>query len=71
LTAHDVGLKDLLDSFYLLEDEPDIRLIAITINPHQTISMELSPPVVEAIIEAVRLVREHIETFLEESRVTS
>jgi hydrogenase maturation protease len=42
LTAHDIGLKDLLDVFYMQGGGPDVVLYAITIDPHQPISMNLS-----------------------------
>jgi len=43
LTAHDIGLKDLLDTFYLLGTEIDVTLFAVTINPQQEIGVGLSP----------------------------
>jgi hydrogenase maturation protease len=42
LTAHDIGVKDLLDAFYMQGGSRHVVLYAITIDPHQTISMELS-----------------------------
>jgi len=42
LTAHDVGMKDLLDVFYIQGGEHEIILYAITIDPHQSIRMSLS-----------------------------
>jgi hydrogenase maturation protease len=42
LTAHDVGMKDLLDVFYIQGGEHEIVLYAITIDPHQPIRMSLS-----------------------------
>ena len=42
LTAHDVGIKDLLDIFYIQGGGPDIVLYAITINPQQPITLSLS-----------------------------
>lgn len=43
LTAHDIGLKDLLDSFYLLGDAPNVTLFAVSIEDYQELSVELSP----------------------------
>ena len=43
LTAHDVGMKDLLDMFYIQGGTHEIILYAITIDPHQPIRMSLSP----------------------------
>jgi hydrogenase maturation protease len=42
LTAHDVGMKDLLDMFYIQGGHHDIVLYAITIDPKQPIRMSLS-----------------------------
>ena len=53
LTAHDVGMKDLLDMFYIQGGTHEIILYAITIDPQQPISLELSPVVKQAASEAV------------------
>jgi hydrogenase maturation protease len=42
LTAHDVGMKDLLDMFYIQGGHHEIVLFAITIDPRQPIRMSLS-----------------------------
>jgi hydrogenase maturation protease len=63
LTAHDIGLKDLLDSFYLMETPPDIRLISITIDPNQSVGMDLSPAIAKAADRAVEMALEEIEAF--------
>jgi hydrogenase maturation protease len=43
LTAHDVGMKDLLDIFYIQGGHHEIVLYAIAIDPKQPIRMSLSP----------------------------
>ena len=53
LTAHDIGIKDLLDLFYMLDGGREVTLYAITIDPQQPISLELSPVVKAAANEAV------------------
>jgi hydrogenase maturation protease len=53
LTAHDIGIKDLLDAFYMQGGNLDVTLYAITIDPRQPISMELSPAGKRAATEAV------------------
>jgi len=53
LTAHDIGVKDLLDVFYIQGGGPDIVLYAITIDPKQPISMELSSGAARAADEAI------------------
>lgn len=42
LTAHDVGVKDLLDVFYMQGGNRNVVLYAITIDPQQPIRMSLS-----------------------------
>ncbi|HEY0306771.1 MAG TPA: hydrogenase maturation protease [Acidobacteriaceae bacterium] len=42
LTAHDVGIKDLLDIFYMMGDGCEVVLYAITIDPQQPITLSLS-----------------------------
>jgi hydrogenase maturation protease len=53
LTAHDVGVKDLLDVFYMQGGGRDVVLYAITIDPQQPIAMALSPTGQRAADEAV------------------
>jgi hydrogenase maturation protease len=53
LTAHDVGIKDLLDLFYMLDGGREVTLYAITIDPQQPISMSLSPEIASAADVAV------------------
>jgi len=53
LTAHDIGVKDLLDVFYIQGGGPEVVLYAITINPKQPISMELSEVTAQAVKVAV------------------
>ena len=54
LTAHDIGVKDLLDAFYMQSGEREVVLYAISIDPKQPISMELSPALAASAEEAVR-----------------
>ncbi|NOX38750.1 MAG: hydrogenase maturation protease [Calditrichaeota bacterium] len=43
LTAHDIGLKDMLDAIHLLQQQPRITLVAISIPSLGALSTELSP----------------------------
>jgi hydrogenase maturation protease len=54
LTAHDIGVKDLLDAFYMQGGARDVVLYAITIDPRQSISLELSAAGARAAAEAER-----------------
>ena len=53
LTAHDVGVKDLLDVFYMQGGERRVILYAITIDPKQPIRMSLSENASQAAEKAV------------------
>jgi len=56
LTAHDIGVKDLLDAFYMQGGKRDVTLFTVTIDPLQSISMELSEDVSKAANLAVELI---------------
>jgi hydrogenase maturation protease len=55
LTAHDIGLKDLLDAFHLLGQVPEVTLFAISVAAAE-MGMELSPAVADAVERAADLV---------------
>ena len=60
LTAHDVGMKDLLDMFYIRGGSHDIVLYAITIDPRQPIRMSLSEGGETAAAEAAQQILKEI-----------
>jgi hydrogenase maturation protease len=62
LTAHDIGVKDLLDAFYMQGGKREVVLYTITIDPRQPISMDLSEPVSQAREVAVRQILDEIST---------
>ena len=66
LTAHDIGLKDLLDAFYLMgEQAPDVTLFAISIPPLQDMQIGLSTRLNDAIPTIARLVQNEAELALQ------
>ncbi len=58
LTAHDIGLKDLLDTFYLLGDTPEVTLFAVSIPPRQGMKIELSPELLPLVPPVAQMVLE-------------
>ncbi len=52
LTAHDIGVKDLLDAFHMQGGTKDVVLYAIAIDPRQPIRMTLSEECAKAAAEA-------------------
>lgn len=64
LTAHDIGLKDLLDVFYLSGKEPNVVLFAVSINPLQEMRMELSPEIAAAVPRIADMVVQELTATL-------
>ncbi len=62
LSAHDIGLKDLVESLILLEQLPKIYLFTISIKKFHNVKMELS----ESIRKVVPIAAEKIEQLLED-----
>ena len=60
LTAHDIGLKDLLDATYLTGVPVDVTLFAISIDPPQVVGINLSPAVAARMPEITRQVMDEI-----------
>ena len=60
LSAHEIGLKDLLDAAFLLGNTPQIFLVAISVKDFQDMGMELSTEVSKAIHVAIKSIKELI-----------
>ena len=59
LTAHDIGLKDLLDAAYILDDPPDVTLFAVSIALPSELGTELSDEIAAVVPDvAERVLRE-------------
>lgn len=58
LTAHDIGLRDLIESATLLGQLPRMRLITISIDDMQAMQTTLSTPVAAAVPEVIARIRE-------------
>lgn len=68
LTAHDVGMKDLLDMFYIQGGHHEIILYAVTIDPHQPIRMSLSEEGEKHAAEAVERILTELNAELNPGR---
>ncbi len=60
LSAHDIGLKDLLDTFHLLRGPAQVVLFAVSIESFQELGMELSAAVAERLEEIAAVVWEEV-----------
>lgn len=53
LSAHDIGLKDMIESVTIIGKLPNIYLVTVTIDTIQSMQMELSTKVKDAISEVI------------------
>lgn len=58
LTAHDIGLRDLVESAVLLGRLPRIHLVTVSVDALQPMELTLSPDVQAALPEVITRVRE-------------
>lgn len=61
LSAHEVGLKDMIDAMLFMECIPNIDLIVVSVKNMQEVGMELSLEVKQAIPKIVEKVEELIK----------
>ena len=62
LSAHDIGLRDLIEAAALTGRLPPVDLITISVADPRSVSLEVSKDVREALVEVERLVGELLET---------
>jgi hydrogenase maturation protease len=61
LSAHDIGLRDLIETAALLGELPRIDLITVSIEKVQSLGLEVSEPVSAALARIEELVRSLLE----------
>ncbi|MEJ2635541.1 MAG: hydrogenase maturation protease [Calditrichia bacterium] len=61
LTAHDIGLKDLLDALYLLDEQPEIVLFTISIEKLDKVTLDISPDIQRTIGKAAERIAAYIK----------
>jgi len=61
LSAHDIGLKDLIESAALLGRLPEVELITVSVANASSLSLELSPAVAAALPRVEALVRQCLD----------
>jgi len=66
LTAHDIGLKDLLDVAYLTSRELNVTLFAVSIAALQGVGLELSPAITRRVDEIAQTIRDEVVRVAEE-----
>lgn len=63
LSAHDIGLKDMIESITIIDKLPKIFLITVTIAELRSMHMELSLPIKNSIPEVIEKINELIEVI--------
>lgn len=61
LSAHELGLREMIDAMQLQERIPQIELLAISVQPCPHLGMQLSPEVRRAVPQVLQLVFEILE----------
>lgn len=61
LTAHDIGLKDMIESMHLLGNMPKIYLITVSISEIKPMTMELSNEVKSSLPSIIKKIEEIIK----------
>jgi hydrogenase maturation protease len=67
LTAHDIGLKDLIDSLFLLNVKTEIFLLTISIPKIDKVSLEMSDQIQKAVPVAAEKISQLVKSNLAES----
>jgi len=65
LSAHDIGLRDLIESTAVLGNLPEMFLITVTIDNIQSMQMELSPEIRETIPQVIDKVKQLLKGLLQ------
>ena len=63
LSVHDVGLKDMIEAVYLMEEKPDLHLFTVSIEELIPMTIELSPNVKNAIPKIIKQLLKHAEAL--------
>jgi hydrogenase maturation protease len=64
LSAHEIGLRDLIDSARVLGRLPEIYLVAVSVAAFREMGMNLSPEAKSAITEAIQCIHSIIRSLL-------
>ena len=68
LSAHDIGLRDLIESAVLLGPLPKIHLVTISISEMQSLKTELSPAVAESLPKITQIVHSLLNSIAAATR---
>ena len=61
MSAHEIGLRDMIEAMILTEKLPDIQLIVVSAEDISEVGMELTPAVEAAVPDVVEMVKQIIQ----------
>lgn len=61
LSSHDIGLKDMIESLYLLGNAPKVFLFTVSISEINPMQIELSPEIQNAVAKLIPKVNELVK----------
>ena len=71
LSAHEFGLKQMIDALYFIEQLPEVHLITISVKNYQQVGMKLSKNVKESIPKVISEVEKIVESIIREDLINS
>lgn len=63
MSAHEIGLKDMIDAMILTGDLPETHLIVVSAAQINEVGLDLTPEVEAVIPEVIRIIRKVISSF--------
>ena len=60
MSAHEIGLRDMIETMILTGDLPEVHLIVVSAANLNEVNMELTPEVEASIPEVIKIIRELI-----------
>lgn len=60
MSAHEIGLRDMIEAMILTEKLPDIQLIVVSVEDISEVGMELTPVVEAAVPKVVEMIKQII-----------
>ena len=58
MSAHEIGLRDMIEAMILTGKLPDIRLIVVSVADISEVGMDLTPPVEAAVPEVIKMIKD-------------
>ena len=64
LSAHEIGIKDMIDAICLLGNSPEFYIVAISVKDFQDMGIDLNPEIEAAVPEAIEKIKTLVNSLL-------